>query len=151
MRCKRDKQDYWHKVSEDTEIVWLYRHNLLSKRASNILIRGGIYIGGGKFEYKPIKTVKKLLEIDECDLKLYQNMGRKTIEEVEQFKQKFLAKKQSAKNAQSYTITEQGQADWLDGYKVGFRDGVIAMQTQAKEKIDEIVNELIDKGDKYGN
>ena len=47
--------------------------------------------------------------------------------------------KESKKTA---TITEQGQADWLDGYKVGFRDGVVALRTQTVEKIDEICKEL---------
>ena len=39
-------------------------------------------------------------------------------------------------------IDESQMADWMDGYKVGFRDGVIAMQIQAKNKIDEICKEL---------
>ena len=42
------------------------------------------------------------------------------------------------------TIDEQGMADWLDGYKVGYRDGVQALQLQSKEKIDEIVKELVE-------
>lgn len=124
---EKDKQNYWDKVTEDTTIEWLRRRNLLSVRLSNILVRGAIYKGYGNTEYKPIKTVKELLEIDECDLSIYKNMGRKTLEEVEQFKQKFLRKKQS------YQITEQGQADWLDGYKLGFKEGVVAVQTQLKE------------------
>lgn len=147
-----DKQDYWDKVTEDTEIEWLRKRNLLSVRLSNILVRGAIYKGFGETEYKPITTVKELLEIDECDLKSYRNMGEKTLEEVRYFKQAYIARTENCQRIRNAPIiTEQGQVDWLDGYKVGFRDGVIAVQTQVKEKIDEIANELIDKGEKYGN
>ncbi len=38
------------------------------------------------------------------------------------------------------------QADWLDGYKVGFRDGVVALRTQIVNKIDEICKEILEKG-----
>ena len=136
-----DKQDYWDKVTEDTEIEWLRSHNLLSVRASNILTRGAIYRGGGKFEYHPIKTVKELLSIDECELMLYRNMGRKSLAEIEEFKQKFLEKSNVQKLPNP--ITEKGQADWLDGYKVGFRDGVIAAQTQFNEICEEIIGEKV--------
>ena len=40
-------------------------------------------------------------------------------------------------------ITESDQQHWLDGYKVGYRDGVVSVQTKAKKKIDEISKELI--------
>lgn len=141
-----DKQDYWDKVTEDTAINWLRERKLLSVRASNILTRGAIYRGGGKMEYKPINTVKELLEIDRVDLKFYRNMGTKTLEEIVYFQQEFIAK---VKNSQKFRtipiITEQGQADWLDGYKVGYRDGVNAVALQAKEKLDEICKELVDE------
>lgn len=83
---------YWDKVTEETTIDWLRRRNLLSVRPTNILTRGAIYRGGGKTEYHPIKTVKELLEVDECELTLYRNMGAKSLEEIEKFKQKFLEK-----------------------------------------------------------
>lgn len=87
-----ENKDYWDKVTEDTTIEWLRRRNLLSVRSSNILIRGAIYKGGGKMDYHPIKTVKELLGVDECELTLYRNMGKKSFEEIEEFKQKFLEK-----------------------------------------------------------
>lgn len=138
-----DKQSYWDKVTEDTEIEWLRRHNLLSVRASNILTRGAIYRGGGEMDYHPIKTVKELLGIDECELTLYRNMGRKSLEEIEAFKEKFLEKSNVQKlHNSNNTITESEQNSWLDGYKVGFRDGVTALRIQAVEKIDEICKEI---------
>lgn len=85
-------ENYWDKVTEDTTVEWLRRYNLLSVRSSNVLIRGAIYKGGGKTEYHPIKTVKELLEVDECELALYRNIGKKSLEEIEKFKQKFLEK-----------------------------------------------------------
>lgn len=85
-------ENYWDKVTEDTTVEWLRRHNLLSVRSSNILIRGAIYKGGGKMDYHPIKTVKELLGVDECELTLYKNMGKKSLVEIEEFKQKFLKK-----------------------------------------------------------
>lgn len=39
-------------------------------------------------------------------------------------------------------IDESEQSDWLDGYKVGFKEGVIALRTQFKLKIDEICKEI---------
>lgn len=132
-------QDYWDKVTEDTQIEWLRRHNLLSVRLSNILVRGKIYKGFGKMEYKPITTVKELLDIDECDLALYMNMGAKSLADVEEFKQKFLEKSNVQKLLNpNDTITEKGQIDWLDGYKVGFMDGVVAVQTQLNQICKEI-------------
>lgn len=135
-------EKYWDKVTEDTAIEWLVRRSFFLVRTGNILIRGAIHIGGGKFEYKPIKTVKELLATDEEDLKRYRNMGKKSLEDIENFKQTFLAKSNVQKLHNP--ISEQGQSDWLDGYKVGFRDGVIAVQKRAKEKIDEIGKELTD-------
>lgn len=88
---------YWDKVTEDTTIEWLRRRNLLSVRPTNILTRGAIYRGGGKTEYHPIKTVKELLEVDECELTLYRNMGKKSLDEIEKFKQKFLEKSNGQK------------------------------------------------------
>lgn len=141
---KMKNQNYWDKVTKDTTIEWLCRHNLLSKRASNILIRGAIY-RRGEWEYRSIKTVKELLEVDEYDLKLYRNMGTKTLIEIEEFKQKFLEKIDVEKLLNpNNMITEKGQVDWLDGYGVGFRDGVIAMQVQLKEKIDELVKQFLE-------
>lgn len=139
-----NNQNYWNKVTKNTTVEWLCSHKLLSKRASNILIRGAIY-RCGKFDYHPIKTIKELLEIDECELKLYRNMGTKTLEEIEKFKEKFLEKSNVQKMLNpNEPITEKGQADWLDGYKVGFSDGVIAMQVQLKDKLHEIENELLE-------
>lgn len=131
-------QDYWDKVTEDTELDWLCRRNLLSTRTSNIFRRGARRerTNSCNWEYHPIKTVKELLELDECDLVLYRNMGKKSLEEIEVFKQKFLEKSNVQKLHNP--ITEQGQADWLDGYKVGFRDGVVAVQTQLNEICKEI-------------
>ena len=51
-------------------------------------------------------------------------------------------KQLSKARKETATITERGQADWLDGYKVGFKDGVVALRTQFKVKIDEICKEL---------
>lgn len=87
-----ENENYWDKVTEDTTIEWLRRRNLLSVRSSNVLTRGAIYRGGGKTEYHPIKTVKELLEVDECELTLYRNMGKKSLVEIEELKQKFLGK-----------------------------------------------------------
>lgn len=129
-----NKQDYWGKVTEDTDIEWLRKRNLLSVRLSNILVRGAIYNGFGKMEYRPIKTVKELLEVDDIDLMRYRNMGKKSLEEIQNFKQEYIARIELCQKIRNAPIiTEQGQVDWMDGYKVGFRDGVIAVQTKLNE------------------
>ena len=40
-------------------------------------------------------------------------------------------------------ITESDQQHWLDGYKVGYRDGVIAVGIQTKQALEKIKTELI--------
>ena len=137
-----DNKDYWDKVTKDTEIEWLCKHKLLSVRATNVLVRGAIYRGSYRhMDYNPIKNVKELLEIDECDLKVYRNMGTKTLEEIKEFKQKFLEKTKMYNLNE--VITEKAQADWLEGYKVGFRDGAIKVKKQFQDKVEEI-NKLIE-------
>lgn len=141
------KEKYWDKVTEDTTIEWLARRMLLSLRASNILVRGAIY-AHGKMEYKPIKTVKELLEVDDIDLMRYRNMGKKSIEEIQNFKAEYLSRIELCQKIRNAPIiTEQGQADWLDGYKVGFRDGVIAVQT----RLNDICKELTEGKNEQSN
>ena len=141
-----DNKDYWDKVTEDTTIEWLRTHKLLSVRASNILIRGAIYMGGGVTKFKPIKTVKELLEVDEYDLKPYRNMGAHTLEEIRVFKEKFLEKRMVQHfRTTNEPITEKGQVDWVDGYKVGYKDGAIAVMTRVRDNLGEIIKELLDE------
>lgn len=85
---------YWDKVTEYTTIDWLRRRKLLSVRTSNVLTRGARHErkNSCNWEYHPISTVKELLEVDECELTLYRNMGKKSLSEIEEFKQKFLKK-----------------------------------------------------------
>lgn len=40
-------------------------------------------------------------------------------------------------------ITESDQQHWLNGYKVGYRDGVIAVGVQTKQALEKIKTELI--------
>lgn len=48
-------------------------------------------------------------------------------------------------------ITESDQQHWLDGYKVGYKDGVIAVGVQTKQALEKIKTELIGetKNDKH--
>lgn len=92
-------ENYWDRVTEETPIEWLRMHNLMSTRTSNVLTRGARYERKNRcyWEHHPISTVKELLEVDECELKLYRNMGAKCLAEIEEFKQKFLEKSTSKK------------------------------------------------------
>jgi hypothetical protein len=40
-------------------------------------------------------------------------------------------------------ITESDQQHWLNGYKVGYRDGVVAVGIQTKQALEKIKTELI--------
>ena len=40
-------------------------------------------------------------------------------------------------------ITESDQQHWLNGYKVGYRDGVVAVGVQTKQALEKIKTELI--------
>lgn len=44
-------------------------------------------------------------------------------------------------------ITESDQQLWLDGYKVGYKDGVIAVGVQTKQALEKIETELIGETD----